>query len=64
MGCRGRDQENGDNPVRAWHGEKIEGKSEAQGSNDFLQNGRSDKVECLGVKRDHRWSEYSMLGTK
>lgn len=53
----------GDNSVREWQGEKMKGKSEAQRSN-CLQNGRLDKVECLGVTLDGRWIQYSMLGAK
>lgn len=52
-----------DNSVREWQGEKMKGKSEAQRSNG-LQNGRLDKVECLGVTSDGRWIQYSILGAK
>lgn len=44
----------GDSSVREWQGEKMKGKSEAQRSN-CPQNGRLDKVECLGVTSDGRW---------
>lgn len=46
------------------HGEKMKGKSEAQGSNEFLQNGGPDMEECLGVERDCRGNQYTTLGTK
>lgn len=54
----------GGNPVREWHGEKMDGKSEAPRSNDCLQNGRPDTVEGLGGISHGRWVQYSTLGMK
>lgn len=62
MRCRDRGLwETWGQPVREWHGEKMNGESEAQSRNDGLQNGRPDTAERLrGISHGRRMQDSAL----